>query len=109
MGCEGWDITEVRGADALYEADGIIAESERNAASLFGAGRTCFSTEGSSQCIRAMLYLAVTNRALGSAPVVLAARNVHKAFVYAAALVGFETRWLWPEKSRSLCACPLSR
>ena len=108
LGCEGWDITEVRGADALYEADGIIAESERNAAALFGAGRTCFSTEGSSQCIRAMLYLAVTNRAPGSAPVVLAARNVHKAFVYAAALVGFETRWLWPEESRSLCACPLS-
>lgn len=39
---------------------------------------------------------------------VLAARNVHKAFVYAAALVGFETMWLWPEESRSLCACPLS-
>ena len=108
LGCEGWDITEVRGADTLYEADGIIAESEQNAAALFGAGRTCFSTEGSSQCIRAMLYLAVTSRAPGSAPVVLAARNVHKAFVYAAALVGFETRWLWPEESRSLCACPLS-
>ena len=28
LGCEGWDITEVRGADTLYEADGIIAESE---------------------------------------------------------------------------------
>lgn len=108
LGCEGWDITEVRGADALYEADGIIAESEQNAAALFGAGHTCFSTEGSSQCIRAMLYLAVTSRAPGSAPVVLAARNVHKAFVYAAALVGFETKWLWPEESRSLCACPLS-
>ena len=28
------DITEIDGADALYEAGGIIAESERNAASL---------------------------------------------------------------------------
>ncbi|MDO4266817.1 MAG: amino acid decarboxylase, partial [Eubacteriales bacterium] len=53
-----YDITEVAGADVLYEAYGIIAESEKNAAALFGSGRTCYSTEGSSQCIRAMLYLA---------------------------------------------------
>ena len=32
LGCEGFDITEVSGADELYEADGIIAESEENAA-----------------------------------------------------------------------------
>ena len=41
LGCEALDITEVKGADALYEADGIIAESERNAAALFGSRRTC--------------------------------------------------------------------
>ena len=40
LGCEKWDITEVYGADALYEADGIIAKSERNAAELFGTQRT---------------------------------------------------------------------
>ena len=34
LGCENYDITEVAGADALYEADGIIAESEKNAAKL---------------------------------------------------------------------------
>ena len=54
LGCEHLDITEVKGADALYEADGIIAESEGHAAALFGSQRTCYSTEGSSQCIRAM-------------------------------------------------------
>ena len=59
LGCEHLDITEVKGADALYEADGIIAESEKNATALFGSRRTCYSTEGSSQCIRAMLYLAL--------------------------------------------------
>ena len=57
LGCESWDITEINGADSLYEADGIIAESEKNAAKLFGSKATLFSTEGSSQCIRAMLYL----------------------------------------------------
>ena len=33
LGCEHLDITEVKGADALYEADGIIAES--------ASGRCC--------------------------------------------------------------------
>ena len=105
LGCEPWDITEIHGADALYEAEGILAESEQNAAALFGSQRTCYSTEGSSQCIRAMLYLAVT--ASGSRTVV-AARNVHRAFVSAAALLDLEICWLWPEESRSLCGCPIS-
>lgn len=109
LGCESRDITEIKGADALYEAEGIIAQSERNAARLFGSGRTLYSTEGSSQCIKAMLYLAVTGRRPGSAPVVLAARNVHKSFIHAAALVDFEVEWLWPkEESGSLCACPVT-
>ena len=108
LGCEALDITEVRGADALYEAAGIIAESEANATALFGSGRTLYSTEGSSQCIRAMLYLALTNRPAGASATIVAARNVHKAFVYAAALLDFEVVWLWPEESRSLCGCPIT-
>lgn len=105
LGCEGFDITEVSGADELYESGGIIAESEANAAALFGAGRTCYSTEGSSQCIRAMLRLSMLRRPDG---VILAARNVHKAFVYGAALLGLEVRWLWPEETGSLCTCRIS-
>ena len=108
VGVENWDITEVQGADALYEADGIIAQSEANASALFGSGRTLYSTEGSSHCIRAMLYLAVTNRRGGASPVIVAARNVHKSFVYAAALLDLEIIWLWPEESASLCGCPVS-
>ena len=105
LGCEPWDITEIHGADALYEAEGILAESEQNAAALFGSQRTCYSTEGSSQCIRAMLYLAV---AASGSHTVVTARNVHRAFVSAAALLDLEIRWLWPEESRSLCGCPIS-
>ena len=105
LGCEPWDITEIHGADALYEAEGILAESEQNAAALFGSQRTCYSTEGSSQCIRAMLYLAV---AASGSHTVVAARNVHRAFVSAAALLDLEIRWLWPEESRSLCGFPIS-
>ncbi|MEE1086048.1 MAG: aminotransferase class V-fold PLP-dependent enzyme [Schaedlerella sp.] len=109
LGCEAFDITEIAGADSLYEADGIIAESEANAASLFGTGRTVYSTEGSSQCIRAMLYLAIMNRKTGTKPVIVAARNVHKAFVYAAALLDFEIVWLWPEGNvHSICSSQVS-
>lgn len=117
LGCEAWDITEIYGADSLYDAAGIIAESEKNASALFGSGATFYSTEGSSLCIRAMLYLALTNRPAGTPPIVLSARNVHKAFVYAAALLDFETVWLWPEDEdeykdkdgrRSLCVCPVT-
>lgn len=116
LGCEPFDITEIAGADALYEAEGIIEESEVNASSLFGTGRTLYSTEGSSQCIRAMLYLAVTNQEKSKRleqkkkkPVVVAARNVHKAFVYAAALLDFDIVWLMPEQAiHSVCSCQIS-
>ncbi len=108
LGCEGWDITEIAGADSLYEADSIIAESEANAAALFGTRRTCFSTEGSSQCLKAMLYLALQNRKAGTPPLIVAARNAHKAFLHGAALLDLEVEWLYPEESLSLCSCPVS-
>ena len=108
LGCEALDITEIAGADSLYEADGIIRESEENASALFGTARTLYSTEGSSQCIRAMLFLCLTCRAPGARPVVVAARNVHKAFVFAAALLDIEVVWLWPESMTSLCACEVT-
>lgn len=109
LGCEPWDLTEVQGADALYEAQGIIAASEENTTALFDSGKTVYSTEGSSQCIRAMLYLAVQHRPDGSAPLILAARNVHKAFVYACALLDLEVAWLWPQGDTvSLCGCPVT-
>ena len=57
LGCEALDLTEIPGADSLYEASGIIARSEANASRLFGCP-TFYSTEGSSHCIRAMLLLA---------------------------------------------------
>ena len=109
LGCEMFDITEINGADSLYEAEGIIAESEENARTLFGSAKTLFSTEGSSQCIRAMLYLAMLQKKEGTRPVVVAARNVHKAFIYAATLLDFDVIWLWPEETaESICSCPVS-
>jgi len=111
LGFEPWDITEIKGADELYGADGIIAQSEANATRLFGTVHTYYSTEGSSQCIRAMLCLALQAApATGQRPVLLAARNAHKALLYAAALLDFDIQWLWPapQDAGALCSCPVS-
>ena len=110
LGCEELDITEIAGADELYEAEGIIAQSEANATQLFSTARTYYSTEGSSQCIRAMLHLALQMRpAKAGRPVLLAARNAHKALLYAAALLDFDIQWLWPapDAAGALCTCPV--
>ena len=110
LGVEALDLTEIAGADALYEAEGIIAESESNASALFETRRTLYSTEGSSQCIRAMLHLALASaRPSGARPVALAGRNAHRAFLTAAALCDFDVEWLWPESgTSSVCACPVT-
>ena len=111
LGFEPWDITEIKGADELYGADGIIAQSEANATHLFSTMHTYYSTEGSSQCIRAMLCLALQAApAAGQRPVLLAARNAHKALLYAAALLDFDIQWLWPapQDAGALCSCPVS-
>ena len=91
LGFEALDITEIAGADSLYEADGIIMESEQNASNIFGCD-TFYSTEGSSHCIRAMLYLALTHS--GGNKKVAAGRNAHKTFLSAAALLDLEVDWL---------------
>ena len=99
LGCEHLDLTEISGADSLYEADGIIRQSEENASRLFGCP-TFYSTEGSSQCIRAMLYLAVLDaQRQGRAPKIAAARNVHKTFLSGAALLDLDVVWLYPKES----------
>lgn len=110
-GCEKRDITEISGADSLYEANGIILKSEMNASKLFGTKRTLYSTEGSSQCIRAMLFLAMLNSKIANKkPVIVAARNAHKTFITAAALLNFDIVWLYPENEEySLCRCDITK
>ncbi len=104
LGVERFDITEINGADVLYSPEGIILESENNATRLFGTAHTYYSTEGSSLCIKAMLAIA-TN---GKNNTVLAARNVHKAFLYGAALLDLQVEWLYPESAVHICSCVVS-
>ena len=107
LGIEHLDITEISGADVLGEAEGIIGESERCAASLFGTARTLYSTEGSTLAIKTMLSMAATE-SRETRPLVLAARNVHKAFIYAAAILDLEVGWIYPAKDSHLCAAGIT-
>ena len=68
------DITEIKGADSLFEAEGIIAQSERNVSELYGSTATVFSAGGSTLCIQAMLALMKQEGRR-----VIAVRNVHRA------------------------------
>lgn len=97
LGIEHLDITEIDGADSLYEADGIIKKSEENAGMLFGAN-TFYSAEGSSLCIRAMLYLSVLYaKKVGRKSLILAGRNAHKTFINTASMLDFSIEWLFGE------------
>ena len=95
LGCESLDITEIKGADVLCEAGGIIGESEENASRLFGTAHSFYSTEGSTLAIKAMLAVACAGK---QRPLILAARNAHKAFLCAAALLDVDIEWIYPDK-----------
>lgn len=104
LGCECYDVTEIDGADLLSDAKGIILESEQNASSLFGTAHSFYSTEGSTLCIKAMLSLATQ----GKKPLVLAARNAHRAFLSAAALLDLDVEWIYPQDGSHLCECNIT-
>ena len=106
LGMEPYDITEINGADSLYEASGIIRESEEYAASLFGTAATFYSAEGSSLAIRAMLFLALLQaKEHGRSAKIVAGRNAHKTFMTAAGLLDLDVKWLAPAEGESYLAC----
>ena len=91
------DITEVAGADSLYETDtsgGIIAWSEQIAAKIFGAERTCYSAGGSTLAIQAALALL---KAQGC-KTIAAGRCSHRSLVSSAALLDLDIKWLYPQE-----------
>lgn len=105
LGVESLDITEIKGADYLFEADGIIGESENYCSEIFGTAKTLYSAEGSSLSIKTMIALCVMNRKDKSERgTIVAPRNCHKAFVNGCVLADAEVSWVFPkEKSRSIC------
>ncbi len=110
LGFEEFDITEIKGADDLYSADGIILESERNASSLFNTRHTFYVAGGSSQSIKSMIHLAKLFKT-NSSNTILAARNAHKALLHSAAILDIDIDWLYPSEVSdisSICSCFIS-
>lgn len=103
-----FDITEITGADFLFSASDseIIGQSEKNASKLFDSAFSLYSTEGSTLCIKTMLFLVTKGN---RSKKILAARNVHKSFINACALLDIDVDWLYPNKElSSICTMSLS-
>ena len=102
---ETFDITEIHGMDSLYSNSGVILESEKIASRLFGSYKTCYSTEGSTQCIKAMLHLAKMYKNPRGRGYILAGRNAHSSLVASASLLDFDIEWLFSSTKESYISC----
>ncbi len=98
-----FDITEIDGADSLFEADGIIHRSESIAASLFGAGATLYSCGGSTLAIQGILG---TVKQLTSKNTIVAGRYSHKSLLTSCILLGFDIKWAYPDEYLSAVISP---
>ena len=108
LGVEHLDITEVDGADVLYNPKGIILKSEQNASALFGTKKTVYSAEGSSLSIRAMIELVSLHaKRSNTRPKVLAGRNAHSTFLSASALLNVDIEWIYPE-GNGIVSCEIT-
>ena len=91
------DFTELPDTDALYEAEGIILQTEKNLAKLFSAKRSIISSGGCTLAIQTMLRLASQR---GNK--ILFARNIHRSAVNACALLGIIPKWILPKSENGL-------
>lgn len=87
-----WDITEIQGADSLFEAEGILHQAEQLTADVYGIPATCWSAGGATLCIQAMLaQMKAENRQI------IAGRTVHRAFLNSCILLDLEIKWVYPK------------
>ena len=84
-----YDVTEIAGADSLYECTGAIRALEEELAEAYRVGDTLLSAGGSTLCIQTMLYLA-RNRGR----TVICGRIIHRSAVAAMGLLGLDPCWL---------------
>ena len=91
------DYTELPDTDALFEADGVILEAEKNLQKLFNTKRSVISSGGCTLAIQSMLRLA-----LPYGNKMLFARNSHRSAVNTMALLGINPVWLTPKSKNGL-------
>ncbi len=98
-----FDITEISGADSLFEAEGIILESEKNMSRLYNTAATLYSAGGSTLCIQGML-----GAMRDDGRRIIAVRNVHRAFLNSAAFLGLEVEWVMPNYKNGILSGEIS-
>lgn len=86
-----YDITEIEGADSLYEAGAAILRCEERLADYYGAKRSLISCQGATLCIQTMLALV---RSRGRRLVI--GRNAHVSAANAMAVLDYEPVWVYP-------------
>ncbi len=85
------DITEIKNADSLFEADGILRQAEQQTAEIYHVPETCWSAGGSTLCIQAMLAQMKAEHRY-----IIAARTVHRAFLNSCILLDLPVKWVFP-------------
>lgn len=98
------DITEIEGADSLFESSGIILQSEMNASELFGSEKTLYSCSGSTLAIQTMLALARAYSPEKSR--IVSPRFAHKSLIATCALLGLEVDWVFTDDYLSCNVSP---
>ena len=86
------DVTEIRGTDNLHNPGGLILESMKYAAKVFGAEETTFLVNGSSGGVIAAIMSAVSQ-----GDEILVARNTHKSVYTGMIFSGARPHYILPE------------
>lgn len=86
------DITEIDGFDNLHQPKGLLKESMKRAASVYGADHTYYLVNGSSCGILSAICGTVRNGGR-----IIMARNSHKSAYHACVLNQLDPFYIWPE------------
>ena len=98
------DVTEIPGADNLFDANGIIADVQARYADLYGARHSWLSVGGTSASLIASILAACdpAQRGIGACgqdnvPKMIIARNCHKSVYNGLTLAGVQPVYAYPE------------
>ena len=86
------DITEIEGFDNLHDMDGVLLDTAKRAAALYGAHKCYPLVNGSSAGILAAVTAATRGKGR-----LLMSRNCHKSAYNAAVINRLETSYLYPK------------
>lgn len=88
-----WDITEIEGADNLFEAMGIIHSLQKRYAEIYGVKASKLLINGTSGGLIASILACLSSKGK-----IIMARNCHKSVFNAARLANAEVAYVHPEK-----------